>query len=261
MNIQKTLLGMCAVLALVGTGCRRGRGGGGRRHVTGPVVATLADVTPQGDDQRSLYSLGAMMGTRIGEFNLTPQELTVVMRGLNDQVTGARLLVSMEEGMPRLRAMSEARTQARAAVARREGEAYLARAASETGATRLPSGLVYKDVQVGTGAQPTPTDQVTVHYRGTLTNGEEFDSSIARNEPATFPLNGVIPCWTEGVQRMHVGGRARLVCPAEIAYGDRSQPKIPAGSTLVFEVQLISIGPASTAPPSFPNAPGATSPH
>jgi FKBP-type peptidyl-prolyl cis-trans isomerase FkpA len=97
----------------------------------------------------------------------------------------------------------------------------------------------------GTGASPKATDTVKVHYRGTLTNGTEFDSSYKRNEPTSFPLNRVIACWTEGVQKMKVAGKARLVCPSSIAYGDRgSPPSIPGGATLVFEIELLEVGAA-----------------
>lgn len=107
----------------------------------------------------------------------------------------------------------------------------------------LPSGVSIQHIKVGTGASPKATDTVTVHYRGTLLNGKEFDSSYARNSPASFPLSQVIPCWTEGVQKMKVGGKAKLVCPPQSAYGERGAPgAIPPNSTLNFEVELISIG-------------------
>jgi FKBP-type peptidyl-prolyl cis-trans isomerase FkpA len=125
------------------------------------------------------------------------------------------------------------------------GQAFLAKAAAEPGAVKTPSGLVYRDLTVGTGRSPAPTDNVKVQYRGTLIDGTEFDSSYKRNEPAEFPLNRVIPCWTEGVQRMKVGGKARLVCPSAIAYGEAgSPPVIPPGATLVFEIELLGIGPS-----------------
>lgn len=120
---------------------------------------------------------------------------------------------------------------------------YLDKAAAEPGAVRTASGLIYKDIKKGTGPSPKATDMVTVNYRGTLTNGTEFDSSYKGNMPASFPLNMVIPCWTEGVQMMKVGGKAQLVCPAAIAYGPASpSPLIPPNSTLVFEVELLRIG-------------------
>jgi len=123
------------------------------------------------------------------------------------------------------------------------GKTFADKAAAEPGAQRTASGLVYRDLKPGTGAHPTANDMVKVHYRGTLIDGTEFDSSYKRNEPATFPLRNVIPCWTEGVQMMKVGGKAQLVCPSSIAYGDAgSPPVIPGGATLVFEVELLAIG-------------------
>jgi FKBP-type peptidyl-prolyl cis-trans isomerase FkpA len=118
-----------------------------------------------------------------------------------------------------------------------------ASAAKEAGATVTPSGLVYRSLEEGKGPSPTATDTVTVHYRGTLANGTEFDSSYKRHAPAQFPLSGVIPCWTEGVQRMKVGGKARLTCPPAIAYGSRGVGGIPPNSTLQFEVELLAIAP------------------
>ena len=121
-------------------------------------------------------------------------------------------------------------------------------ASAQASAARAPAtpapGLTYKSVREGTGASPTATDAVKVHYRGTLMNGTEFDSSYKRNEPATFPLNRVIPCWTQGVQRMKVGGKAELVCPPELAYGERGAGgTIPPNATLRFEIELIEINP------------------
>jgi FKBP-type peptidyl-prolyl cis-trans isomerase FkpA len=103
------------------------------------------------------------------------------------------------------------------------------------------SGIAITMLKEGSGASPKASDTVKVHYRGTLTNGQEFDSSYKRNEPAAFPLNRVIPCWTEGVQKIKVGGKAKLVCPPNLAYGSRGVPGIPPNSTLVFEVELLDI--------------------
>lgn len=119
---------------------------------------------------------------------------------------------------------------------------FAAKAAKETGATVTSSGLVYRSLKEGTGPSPQATDTVRVHYRGVLSDGKEFDSSIARGQPAEFPLNRVIPCWTEGVQRLKVGGKARLTCPAAIAYGSRGAGGvIPPNATLQFEVELLGI--------------------
>ncbi len=121
-------------------------------------------------------------------------------------------------------------------------DAALAAAAKEPGATQTASGLVYRALKDGTGASPKATDLVKVHYKGTFPDGREFDSSYKRNEPTEFPLNQVIPCWTEGVQRMKVGGKAKLTCPSTIAYGARGAGNvIPPNATLLFEVELLGI--------------------
>jgi FKBP-type peptidyl-prolyl cis-trans isomerase FkpA len=115
-------------------------------------------------------------------------------------------------------------------------------AAKEPGAVVTSTGLVYRSLKDGTGASPTPVDKVKVHYRGTFPDGKEFDSSYKTNQPAEFPLGGVIRCWTEGVQRMKVGGKAKLTCPPNIAYGERGAGGvIPPGATLLFEVELLGI--------------------
>ena len=122
-----------------------------------------------------------------------------------------------------------------------------AEAAKEPGAVVTPSGLVFRSLKDGTGPSPTATDTVKVHYRGTFPDGREFDSSYKRNEAIEFPLSGVIKCWTEGVQKMKPGGKAKLVCPPKIAYGEKGAGPIPAGSTLVFEVELLAVTKATAA--------------
>ena len=120
--------------------------------------------------------------------------------------------------------------------------AVTAAAAKEAGAVVTPSGLVYRSLKDGTGASPGANDKVKVHYRGTFPDGKEFDSSYKRNEAIEFPLSGVIKCWTEGVQRMKVGGKAKLTCPPAIAYGERgASGVIPPNATLIFEVELLAI--------------------
>lgn len=117
-----------------------------------------------------------------------------------------------------------------------------AKSAAEAGATTTASGLVYRALKEGTGASPAATDTVRVHYKGTFADGKEFDSSYSRGQPAEFPLNRVIKCWTEGVQKMKVGGKAKLTCPAAIAYGERGAGGvIPPNTTLLFEVELLAI--------------------
>jgi FKBP-type peptidyl-prolyl cis-trans isomerase FkpA len=125
---------------------------------------------------------------------------------------------------------------------REKGKAFQDQAAQEPGAVRTESGLIYQELTAGTGASPQASDVVRAHYRGTTIDGKEFDSSYRRGEPELFPLGDVIRCWTEGLQRMKVGGKARLVCPPELAYGDRgAPPDIAGGATLIFEVELVDL--------------------
>ena len=129
-----------------------------------------------------------------------------------------------------------------ATTAAAQTDAALTAAGKEPGAQVTKSGLVYVATKVGTGASPKATDKVKVHYKGTFPDGKEFDSSYKRNEPTEFPLNGVIPCWTEGVQLMKTGGKAKLTCPSGIAYGARGAGGvIPPNATLVFEIELLAI--------------------
>jgi FKBP-type peptidyl-prolyl cis-trans isomerase FkpA len=123
-----------------------------------------------------------------------------------------------------------------------QSDAVLAAAAKEAGAQVTKSGLVYRSLKDGAGSSPAASDRVKVHYKGSFPDGKEFDSSYKRGEPTEFPLNGVIPCWTEGVQLMKTGGKAKLTCPASIAYGQRGAGGvIPPNATLVFEVELLAI--------------------
>ena len=142
----------------------------------------------------------------------------------------------------RFQALAQARAAAGATEERERAEAFCAEAAKEKGAVKTPSGLVYRTITPGHGASPGPDSLVRVQYRGTLRDGTEFDSSIARGRPAEFRVGGVIPCWQEGLQRMKVGEKAKLVCPPDIAYGNRgAPPDIPPGAALVFEVELLGI--------------------
>ena len=189
------------------------------------------------EDDKTLYSLGLSIGRSIKVFELSPAEIELVKRGMTDSLTGAKPAVDLETYGPKLQPLAKARQE-------KAGQKYLEEAAKEKGAVKLPSGVIYKELKPGTGASPKASDTVKVNYRGTLTNGTEFDSSYARKEPAEFPLSGVIACWTEGVQKMKVGGKAQLVCPSATAYGDQGQPSggIPPKATLVFEVELLSVG-------------------
>jgi FKBP-type peptidyl-prolyl cis-trans isomerase FkpA len=143
---------------------------------------------------------------------------------------------------PKLQALAKERAAGAAAGEKKVSADFLTKAAAEKGAKKTASGLIYSEIKPGKGDSPKPTDKVKVHYEGKLIDGTVFDSSIKRGEPVTFPLNGVIKCWTEGVQLMKVGGKSKLICPSDIAYGDAgSPPTIKPGATLVFEVELLEI--------------------
>lgn len=199
-------------------------------------------VEPKTDDEKAFYAVGIALSQSLEPFALSEKELEMVKAGLSDGIQKKAPKVDMQAYLPKAQQLAQARASRVAEGEKKAGEAYLAKAAAEPGAQKTESGAVVIPVKEGSGAQPRATDMVTVHYRGTLVDGTEFDSSIERGQPATFPLNGVIRCWTEGVQKMKVGGKARLVCPADLAYGDRgSPPRIKPGATLVFEVELIGI--------------------
>jgi FKBP-type peptidyl-prolyl cis-trans isomerase len=192
------------------------------------------------DDDKTLYALGVLMSRNLEAFSLTPQEMEFVKQGLEDGALGKPTQVDAEKLGENVQNLYRTRMEALGQKDKDAGAAYLAKAAAESGATKTASGNVIKTLKAGTGASPAATDEVKVHYEGTLVNGKVFDSSIKRGEPATFPLNGVIPCWTEAVQTMKVGGKARIVCPSELAYGERgSPPTIRPNNTLVFDVELL----------------------
>ena len=204
---------------------------------------------PTTEEQKTLYSLGFLMSQNIDAFSLTPDELAMVQKGLADGVAHATPPVDPQTYTQKLQDLVKARMEVASKKAAEAGVAFLDKASKEPGATKTTSGMVIKHTKEGTGAQPAATDQVKVHYEGRLIDGKVFDSSIKRGEPATFPLNGVIPCWTEGVQAMKVGGKAQLTCPADLAYGPNGHPPaIPPQSTLVFDVELLDIVKPEAAP-------------
>ena len=208
------------------------------------IATAAAAATPElkTDDQKTLYALGLLISQNLASFGLTEAEVEIVKAGLTDGVLGKERKVDLQTYGPKVQALQKTRASAVAATEKKAASAYLTRAAGEKGATKTSSGLIVTTIKAGTGASPKATDRVKVHYHGTLIDGSVFDSSVKRGEPASFPLNGVIPCWTEGVQQMKVGGKSKLVCPSEIAYGDRGAPPlIRPGATLVFEVELLEI--------------------
>jgi FKBP-type peptidyl-prolyl cis-trans isomerase FkpA len=208
------------------------------------TAAPAAAQEPKTDQEKTLYALGVAMANQLTQFSLTPAEFEMVKSGLNDAVLNRPHKAEPREYMGKIQELRTQRATVVAAAEKKSGEAFVAKAASEPGAKKLESGVIITTLKPGTGPSPKATDKVKVHYHGTLTDGSVFDSSVQRGQPATFPLNGVIKCWTEGVQQMKVGGKSRLVCPSDVAYGERgAPPKIKPGATLVFEVELLEILP------------------
>jgi FKBP-type peptidyl-prolyl cis-trans isomerase FkpA/FKBP-type peptidyl-prolyl cis-trans isomerase FklB len=207
----------------------------------------------ESDEDKIFYTLGLAISQNFASLGLTEKEVTLIQAGLADGALGRDPRVAAEEFGPRIQATLQARA---AAITEREkelGQAFLAKAAEEPGAVTLESGVVYRELEPGDGPSPNPTDRVSIHYHGTLRDGEVFDSSLD-GDPRQFALNQVIGCFSEGVQRMKVGGKSKMTCPSEAAYGDRgSPPKIPPGATLAFEVELVEIlGKPEPAEPAAP---------
>lgn len=219
---MRALLFLCPVLLLAQT--------------PAPPTATA----PVTDEQKTVYSLGLSVYNSLGEFDLSPTELKLVIQAIND-AAAKKPAVDLNTYGPKIQDLGQARAARVAGREKVRSTEFLTKAAAEPGAVKTESGLIYRELRAGTGASPKDSDSVKVNYRGTLINGTEFDSSYKRNEPAEFPLHGVIRCWTEGVQKMRIGGKAQLVCPSDLAYGDQGRPGIPAGATLVFEIELLSI--------------------
>jgi len=225
---KAALLGLLASLAVVSC-----KGAG-----------AAADPELKSDNQKTLYALGLVVSQNLAQFNLSEADLEYVKAGMVDGVLKRGEKVKLEEFGSKIGALAQARAAAGAAADKASGASFLEKAASEPGATKTPAGFVYKEIAAGSGAAPLATNTVKVHYKGTLIDGTVFDSSIDRGEPAVFALNRVIPCWTQALQMMKVGGKSRIVCPSEMAYGDRgAPPRIKPGATLVFEVELLGIEP------------------
>jgi FKBP-type peptidyl-prolyl cis-trans isomerase FkpA len=203
-------------------------------------AATAA--TPVTDEEKEVYALGLTIYRSLGQFDLSPAEIALVKQGITDAQAN-QPAIDLNTWAPKIEELAQGRAAQAAGKEKAAAAAYLAKAAAEPGAVKTESGLIYHEDRAGTGESPKATDTVKVNYRGTLVNGTEFDSSYKRNEPAQFPLNGVIKCWTEAVQKMKVGGKATLSCPSDLAYGDQGRPpQIPGGATLIFEVELLEIG-------------------
>ena len=203
--------------------------------------ALASEPAVDSDDPKVFYALGVLLHRSVASFQLTPTELEQVKQGLTDATLGKTPTVDMQVYGPQVQKVAETRLKAQGDKMAAFSKAYEERAAKEKGAVKTESGMIFFPLKAGRGKSPGPSSTVKVNYRGTLTDGTEFDSSYKRGTPAEFALNGVIKCFSEGLQKMKKGGKAKLVCPSGIAYGDQGAGAIPPKATLVFEIELLEI--------------------
>ena len=193
------------------------------------------------DSLKKAYLMGYAMGQGTSKNFKTKMDKKAFKKGMKDGFKGKKVLVSQED-IRALQEQEKQKSQQKGATTMLEGKAFLKENSQKEGVKVTPSGLQYKVLREGQGQSPKATDTVEVHYRGTLTNGQEFDSSYKRNQSISFPLNGVIKGWTEGLQLMQEGAKYEFYIPSELAYGARgAPPKIPPHSVLIFEVELIKV--------------------
>ncbi len=214
----------------------------------GNPVAEAAESGPEvelgTDSQKASYSIGFSMAANVRREFGEDIDLAAFQAGVADQIGGTDSRISEAEANTALQALVASRQAAQEAAATENisvGQAFLAENGAREGVVTLPSGLQYEVLTDAQGPKPSASDRVTTHYRGTLIDGTQFDSSYDRGQPATFPLDGVIAGWTEALQLMSPGAKWRLYIPPELAYGARAQGPIPANSTLIFDVELIEI--------------------
>lgn len=209
--------------------------------ITGTVTfAAAPEITT--DEQKTLYSLGALLGRSLGNFSLSEADLEIVQVGLVDAALQRTLKADPEHFMPKVQELQKARMAAVAAVQQKVGDEFLAKAAAAPGATKTASGLVMTTLTPGTGETPALNDMVLLHYQASLIDGTVFESSVARGQVESFTVEGVNLCWREVLQHMQVGGKSRVVCPPQLTFGDQgSPPHIKPGATIVFEMELVDV--------------------
>ena len=216
--------------------------------------AVAEEIALETEEQKVLYAVGQAVARQIAPLEFTQEELDFVLAGLRDAATGAEPRIDMAVYSPKLEASMRTRATQLTQKEKERGQTYCDSMAQEDGAEKLSSGMVFQQISEGDGPSPEASDRVKVHYHGTLRDGGVFDTTQGK-DPATFAVGGVIPCFSEGLMKLKVGGKAKLTCPSTIAYGDRgSPPKIRPGAALTFEVELVEIvaKPAPTATTPVP---------
>jgi len=193
--------------------------------------------------EKTLYALGVRCGNDLVDFALEEAEIEAVQRGLRDAALRRRAAVNEGAFRSRIDALRGERRAAAIERERRLSAEFLEQAAAAEGAIALSNGALLFELRPGAGASPEPGDRVRVHFHGRLHDGSVFDSSVERGAPIQMPLSRMFPCWREGVQRMRVGGKSRLVCPPDTAYGDEGTPRVPRGAALDLEIELLAILP------------------
>lgn len=201
------------------------------------------------DEQKTLYALGVVIARQLGQFSPTPADLKYITLGLSDFVSNKNLRIDLNQYGPKIQELGAARQKVKTDAAKagvdaekKKAKAFLEKAAKEKDAQVFPSGLIFTEIRPGAGPSPAATDTVKAFYVGTFDDGTVFDSSYSRgNDPTEFSLQRVVACWTEGIPKIKVGGKARLVCPSDIGYGDVGRSGIQGGKTLIFEVELAEI--------------------
>lgn len=205
-------------------------------------AAQAADPALTTEDQKTVYAMGYAFAKNLDAYAFKPEEIDIFIAAIRDASAGKDAPIDVETYVQKVKTFSESRGAEAAKGEKAASAEFEAKEAAAAGATKSASGLIKRVVKEGSGASPVATDTVKVHYHGTFRDGTVFDSSVERGEPAEFPLNRVIPCWTEGVQKMKVGGKAKLTCPPAIAYGTRGAGGvIPPNATLNFEIELLAV--------------------
>ena len=257
-----------AMLAFSPGGYAAAAGGASPEASASPPPSTATPQMPAQD--ADFYALGVLLSQNpaLATLNLSDRELKQVLAGFSDGYRQHPKIDDVQPYVPHIQQLQRSRQQAYVQRQKQEGSAFISKVAALPGAQKTQSGLVYVPSVEGTGNAPSAADRVKVNYTGKRIDGTVFDSSITRGEPVTFPLGGVIPCWREALQLMKVGGKARVVCPSDLAYGDTGRPPVirPA-ATLDFEVELLDVmraeapkapnfeKPASPAAPQSPSVP------